>query len=292
MLKIKVFGYRGPHNNTEVIESELRSLGCNIENDPDLLIHLNGTFEDAERYYTDCVKKPVRLYVLLDIDATKSVNWYNQVKNDLENCEIPCVISETVKKQVKKILNIKKDVQILNHPIKPVSNLKEIKGIPFLYSGRIYSKNKRFDLVLQTMDELGYDRETLVVVGTEDPPLKCLYVNSPNDNELNQLFNAADFLLSPSEFEGQNCNMIQAVITRTFPILNNQCEVVKEFGLQKFSANPDSVSMARKIREIQLNSKYYLDIMNELRPVFLNKFSSQTVVKNILELYWDYKERN
>ena len=271
-----------------MIESELRSLGCNIEDNPDLLIHLNGTFEDAEKYYTDCIKKPVRLYVLLDIDTSKPINWYDGVKIDFENCEIPCVISETVNKQVKKTLNIKKNIQILHHPIKPVSNLKEIKSIPFLYSGRVYSKNKRFDLVLQTMDELGYDRETLVVVGTETPPLKCLYVNSPNNNELNQLFNASDFLLSPSEFEGQNCNMIQAVITRTFPILNNQCEVVKEFGLQKFSANPDPISMVKKIREIQSNCKYYLDIMNELRPIFQKQFSAQTVAQNILNLYENY----
>ncbi|MEK6885278.1 MAG: glycosyltransferase [Nanoarchaeota archaeon] len=293
-MKIKVFGYRGPHNNTNDIENELKKSGHDIitNEQPDLIVDLNGPFTESQLFYNKCLIKPIRLYILLDIDPQKNTSWYDQTKLDLESCEIACVISQTVKNQIKKILKIDKKLNILHHPIKNVSNLKFVKGFMFLYSGRIYSKNKRFDLVLQTLDCLGYDRETLVVAGTERPPLNCVFVESPDDNILNQVFNAADILLSPSEFEGQNCNMIQAVITRTFPILNNQCEVVREFGLEKFSSDPTPEKMAKKIHEIKSHTKYYLDIMNELRPVFQKQFSVETIVKNMLELYNNYRKNN
>ena len=284
-MNIKIFGYRGPFNSTERIEDEFKKLGHKItDKDVDLLIHLTGPFDEAQRFYAESYIKPVRMYCLLDIDPLKHISWYDQVKTDLNNCEIPIAISNTVANQIKNLLGVKKDIKVIHYPIRPISYLCWQKGIEFLWSGRLYSSNKRFGLAVEALKTAGFDPDNLAVVGTEKPPIG-LYIERPDDELLNEVFNSSRFLISPSLFEGQNCNMIQAVISHTYPVLTNDCEVVKELGLNKFSADPDSMSLAKKMHEILGNQSYYNDILNELRPGFIQKFSVKYIVERFIQEY-------
>ena len=291
-MKVLVLGYRGKFNMTERIEESFKKLGHElVDNNPDFLIHLTGGFQDAQDIYNKCKIKPVRLYCLLDVDTDKDITWYSQVKKDLEDCEIPCVISETVKTQVKQILKIEKEINVVHFPLADeFSFLNYFKTIEFLYSGRVYAKNKNFQLVLETLDCLKVSRNSLVVCGTEKGPTETFVDSQPYDI-VNKLFNSCRFLLSPSSFEGTNMNMIQSVITNTFPILNKECQVNYEFGLSEFCAEPTPQAMAKKINEIVTNEKYYYDILSELRPILLEKFKLENVVKRIICLYDAYVKK-
>lgn len=288
MIRIKIFGYRGKFSQTQNIENHLiKNYNCEISEEPDLLINTTGPFSDSEIFYNQLAKKPIRLYCLLDLDPWKPIEWYNQIKQDLQKCEIPCVISQTVKQDVEQKLEIK-NLNVIYYPIRPIKYLNYVKSVEFLYSGRLYSLNKRFQLVLETLDVLGVPRQTLVVAGTEKPPFG-VFLNGLDDSDLNELFNCSRFLLSPSSSEGLNLNMIQAVIANVAPILANDCEVNKEFGLEKFCAAPNPESLAKKINEIYTNQKYYYDILTELRTDFEKKFSLNSICQNILNLYNNYK---
>jgi len=99
MTKVTVLGYRkGPQPSaTEMVEQELMRARCQLVDDnPDLLVELCGTYEMAEEFYkTKCNKNCVRLYNLLDVNNSNP-NFYQQAAIDYENCEIATTISQTV----------------------------------------------------------------------------------------------------------------------------------------------------------------------------------------------------
>lgn len=284
-MRFKLFGYRGKINSVDRIEQELVKNGWVIDNDnPEFLIDLTGPFHDAEIFYKTCSIKPKKLYCLLDIDIQKSKHWYEKIITDLQNCEIPCVISNVVASQLNTLFDFKGKINILRHPLRPITHLRLVKGLPFLWSGRCFGWNKKFELAIETLKVLRFPVENLVIAGTENPQVGAFFIDTPDDENLNTIFNSSKFLLSPSIFEGQNCNMLQAIISHTYPILNNQCDVVKEFGLEKFSADPSPFDMARKINEIEINPSYYNSILNELRPDIITKFSVERIAKDIIDL--------
>ena len=290
MYKIKIFGYRaGPQPSaTERIENELLNLGCKIDDDPDLIIHTTGLFDDAEKFYNSCAVKPVRLYNLLDANNTNP-GFYDKTINDYQNCEIATTISITAKNKIINKLNISREINVIGFPARPVKFLKNHRGFCSLYVGRWSDPNKRTYLIEPSLELLGQDTENdLIVVGNDKPSLKCFYQNSVNDEILNLLYNGAEFTWLPSKQEGLGMSAIEAIQTGSIPLLCNDNDVVKELGLKDFSADPNPEALSKLVRKIQKNISYYWDKMDELRPKFEKQFSVETVAQNILNLYENY----
>lgn len=290
MLKVKIFGYRGKFNSTIRIEEELKLLNCEITDlDPDLIIHLTGGFEDAQITWQAFNQRAIRLYCLLDIDLNKDINWYDNIKNDLNNCEIPCAISQFAANQIKDILKVESKINILPYPIRPITNLNYLKSLEFLYVGRVYSQNKRFELIGKTLDLLKVGRHNLVVVGTEKPPFGY-YAGELNDEMLNEIYNSARFTFLLSSFEGIGLTAIEAAITGSFPILCNDNKVVEELGLEDFAVDPDPRAIANKINDIITNKQGYYEILDKIRPMLSQKYDVKNVAKKIISLYNDFKD--
>lgn len=293
-MKVKLFGAQGKYQSGPLIKQEMESRSYKFvdlpSEEPDLLIHLTGLFDEAEEFYNNCDKKPIRIYSLLDIDHDKPdfAEFYKNIKDQLENAEIGCVISEFVKKDVENSFGIK-NLKVWHYPIRPVTFNNSLKTIVFSYTGRLYSKNKRFNLVGETLDCLNFDRNKFVTAGPERPPFG-MWATDLTDEEMCQFRNSSIYLIAPSVWEGQGCGAIEAAIARCFPILTPDCEVNKEWGLDKFcSEKPTGESLAKKILEIETNKEYYYDILNELGPDFEKRFLVNGVVNKLEELIKEYQ---
>jgi hypothetical protein len=293
-LKFKIFGAQAKFQSGPLIKEELESRGHKIINlpseKPDILIHLTGLFHEAEEFYSLCNPKPVRIYCLLDIDPFKPdfQSFYKDVPKHLSECEIPCVISDFVKTDVELKFGVK-NLNIWHYPIRPVSYLNVEKDIEYLYSGRLYSQNKRFYLVRDVLDCLNFNKSKLVTVGPENPGFG-IWVKDVSDYDLNIYFNRAKYLLSPSSIEGLNLNLIQAIITHTIPITCEDCEVVKEWSLEMFSSPPNPEKIKEKILDINADYSYYLSVIKEIAPDFERKFKVNGVVDKLEELIKSHRQ--
>lgn len=288
MLKVKVFGYRGRFNSTERIEQELIKQGCELVNEnPELLIELCGTFETVQAFYQTCSNKPVRLYNLLDT-MNKTPNFYDQAKLDYEEAEITTTISNVVKKDIQKQFQTNKEIHVIGFPIRDIQHLNYgFKGVPFCYVGRISDPNKRVGLIKPTLERLKFNHEMMVFVGSEKPPYG-MWAENLSDPDLSEMYNCADFVFLPSQKEGLGLTAIESIVGGAFPLLCEDNPLVRELRLSHFSSAPHPVALAMLVNKIQKDYPKYRNIINELRPKFQKQFSVETIVKNMLGLYNDY----
>lgn len=293
MLKVTVMGYRGDPlpSSTERIEKELVNQGCElVNNSPDLLIHTTGLYKESQEFYKKCKIKPIRLYNLLDVNNSNP-NIYIQARLDYEECEIATTISNTAKKDIQKKFQTNKEIHVIGFPIRPITFKKYLKGLPFLYIGRFYDLNKRTFLIQPILKILNQNPiDNLAVAGMDKPPYECFYQGIVNDEVLNDLYNAAEFVFLLSKKEGIGLTAVEGVIGAAIPLLCKDNEMIRELELQEFAADPSPESIVQLIKKIQKNVHYYWNKMDELRPKFEKQFSIETIVKNMLELYNNYIE--
>ena len=285
-------GYEGPPfpHIVERLEKELTNQGCQIvDRDPDLLIEACGIYTKAQEFYRRCSNKPLRLYNLLDVNNS-SLAFYNQAQLDYQECEIACTISNTVKTQIKQKFKTDREIHVIGFPMRPVTYRKYPRKLPFLYVGRWSDLNKRTYLIKPTLKLLNQDPvDDLVVIGSDKPPYECFYQGIVTDEVLDTFYNACEFLLLPSRTEGLGITAIEAVSTGAIPILCQDNVVIKELGLEDFAVLSSPENLSKLVKNIQKNIQYYWDKMDELRPKYQKQFSVETVTKNMLDLYYDYK---
>lgn len=286
-MKIKVDGYRGACSQTKNIEKAFNLLGhAIVHDDPvDLLVNLNGLFNESENFYHSSDSKPVRLYNLLDVNNT-SIGFYDECINHLNSAEIVTTISYKTKKDIQEKLGIDRQIEVIGFPMRPgISNLNYVKSLDFIWVGRI--GGKRFDLAGETLRALGLNPNTLVVAGPERPPFG-LYTGILSDSDLNELYNSARFVFLTSYNEGLGLSCIEGSMTQTWPILCNDNKVIEELGLEEFAADPHPVALAQKINKIVTNPDYYNKILEKQSKEFEKKFTVQAVAERILNLYNQY----
>ena len=191
-------------------------------------------------------------------------------------------MTDTVRQDVRSKLGID-NLSLLPYPIRNINYQGEKDRKGMLWSGRLYSPNKRFMLAYEFLKYLGLNNNDFFVVGTEKPPCGT-FLCAIHDYDLNYYFNRSLFLLSPSSSEGLNLNLIQAVISRCIPIICNDCSVNFELGLKEFVCDPTPMAMADKYYDFLSHYDRYISILDELAPTY-EKFTLNGVCKKIIELY-------
>lgn len=285
-IRIKTFGYKDRISPLKALEKSFEGLGCQIvDEDPDLIFDLTGWFTDTIEY-SKKYPKAIKIFNLLNVDINNP-NWGDgrDVRSQLLEADIVTTVSESTKRDIKERTGV--DCEVIYFPIKKIVKKRILRNIEFLYVGRLFSAEKRFENVVQTMNLLGYPGERLIIAGPEDPnvhPLIGRYVGLKNDKELNALYNQSRFLLCPCEHEGSLC-VFEAIFGDCIPILSVDNNWSKEFSLEPLSCDPDPISVINKTREIESNYDYYLDLINKLKPGIIEKFSAQNVAKRIIKLY-------
>jgi glycosyltransferase involved in cell wall biosynthesis len=280
-MKIKILG-----NNSSFLSAapqlikEFEAAGHEIvDENPDVLFHPTGFFDEvfkwAEKY-----PKALKVGCLLDADPTNP-HWPEaKTKKQLQELDVKLTISNVAREQI--LSRTGEETEIVYYPIKPVSFLNyQLRGIDFLVTGRIYSSNKRFGFIEPFLNFIKFDKELLVTTGPEQPPFG-FYTGILDNNMLNEMYNSARYLLFFSSHEGLGLGPIEAVICGCMPILCNDNKCIEELDLVEFSADPHPRALALKLKEMQENRDHYVTLINNLRPVFQEKFSAKKVAANIL----------
>lgn len=282
-MNIKLFGYQGQLSPTPLMASAFTSLGHEIVQDGecDLVYDITGGEAGFEEYKAKYPRAKT-ISTLLNADILNP-NWeedkFRRIMNSVDAC---VTVSKSTQKDIKDRIGVESSV--VYFPLREVyfENLS-YRGIDFMYVGRLYNKEKRFDLIKPALKALSYDSSKLVVVGPEQlPEYSC--TGFLEDETLNTLYNSARFLLSPCWHEG-SMSMLEAIITKTFPVCCTDNEWTHEFGLDDFAAEPDPVKYAEKIQEINTNQLKYKNKIEELIPLIQEKFNKVNVAKRVIEVY-------
>lgn len=282
-MKIKVFGYQGISNATNYVKQSFVDLGHEVtETGPvDLIFDLNGFFEDALNYKANVSPNAKTIFNLLNADVNNP-NWPVELaREQLAKCDVPTTVSESTRKDILDRTGV--NCEIIYYPMQPVSKLAIPRSLDFIYVGRLYNKEKRFNLVADTMKLLKYPLSSVVVAGPE--ATNETYNTGPiNNNDLNIIYNSAKYLFCPCWREG-SMSMLEAATVGTFPIVCNDNFWVSEFNLDMFAADPTPESLAMKIMDIEQNRSKYSQELDRVAPLIIDKFSSLNVAKKIIELY-------
>ena len=253
-----------------------------VEENPDIIYDNNGFFENAIEY-SKKYPKAKKIFNLLDIPPHNPTWPFKQAKEQLLQADVITTISETVRAQIKDLLEL--ESRVIYHPIRPsIKWLKYLKTIDFTFVGRCNDPNKRFNLIKPTLELLGYNTDFLVVSGTEPPPIGT-YAGIMLDEDLNELYNSTKYVFLLSKYEGIGLPAMEGIICGAMPLLCNDNKAAYEFGLERFAVNPNPTEIAKKIVDIQNNPEPYLKKIEELRPKFVEMFSVSSVVKNITSLF-------
>lgn len=285
-LKIKIMGYQGALSPIKQLSKTFIDLGHQIvDEDPDFIYNATGFFEDSIEYGKK-YPKAVKMFNLLNADINNP-NWGDgrNVRNQLLQADIPTTVSESTKKDIFNRIGIICDV--IYFPMKDVEQKPIPKGIDFLYVGRLFNKEKRFWLAVETLKKLSRSIEKMVIVGPENPGVGY-YAGLIGDVELSLIYNSSQYLFCPCIHEG-SMSMIEAVMGDCFPLVCNDNNWVYEFGLDCFVCEPNADSFIAKIKDIENNIDKYVKIIDKLKPKIIEKFEITNVVKRIINLYHEYK---
>lgn len=285
--KIKIFGYRGPFNATERIEKELVGLGCILSDTPDYVIHTTGLYEDSEEFCAKLSYKPRKLYILLDIDEDKPDfdEFYKNAKKHLEGADVVCAISDVVRTQMREILGITKSIEIVRYPIRPLTIINkpwEERSLEFLCVGRINTKNKRIKLLYDFANQNNIPLSKFYFAGNEKPPFGNWF-QSPNDEQLSEIYSESKFVLSPSSFEGLGLTPIEGLLNSCIPMVCKDNPVIYELGLDAFATDPTPLGLWSLYSIMKANPEYYLN-NEDLKGRFRAEFDVKNIAKRILRL--------
>lgn len=289
MYKVKTFGWR---NNTldqiSRIDNGLQSIGCKIVNEnPDIIYSNNDMYDDILAYANEQEKKPFIILNVLDLQIGNPSYDLNKVENQLKQADLITCISQTVQEQIFNSINLK--AHIIYNPVKDIFYNEEIKKtIPFLYVGRANDVRKRFSLIKDTFIHYPEFIENLIICGSENPNFGK-YIGIISDDQLNILYNSSKFLLFPSKFEGLGLPMVEAMIAGCIPITCDDNPTAIEFCPKEFICQPNPESFIQKMIEINKNYLYYQNICLEYGKKYKEIMNKETIAKNIISLYNQYK---
>lgn len=312
--KILSLGAAAYINQIDRIREGLRSLGVDLAvdfetidyiycNDPSDYAHaldiknehknikLIFNVLDVPPHLVDNNKYNTSRYPVLEYGQKRNFNIEN-LRVQLSQADAITCICKDVQQQLLEWCGVKSTV--IYNPIKDVSFLgldssqKIINGKRYkhLFVGRACDPNKRFTLCYETMKLLGDSSETLAVVGTENPGWGDYY-GVVSDEQLNYLYNSVDYLWLPSAFKSIGLPALEAVVTKTIPIVCNDDPAGDEF-FNPIELLPESKIIAAAIKDDSWN-RYAKDFVDKNSLIFYNRFNKYQIARNILSLCYDTK---
>lgn len=234
-------------------------------------------------------KYDISRYTFINHPHKRDFNPQN-LRNKLVLADKVVCICDEVKWQLKEWCGI--DAVTIYNPIKDVSflnlsdneKIKNSKGqnYKYLYVGRANDINKRFNLVYETMKILNEPPELLAVVGSENPGWGEYY-SIVNDYQLNRFYNSVDYLFFPSAFKSVGLPALEAVVTRTIPIVCNDDPAGKEFfdGIE-VPNNPAGIANCLVSKGWNEKAKSFVNNKSE---EYKQKFDKKKIAGNIIEVF-------
>ena len=284
-IKIKCFGWRNSQlDQISRIESGFKELGYELVDDnPDLVYSNNDFYDDILDFTKKQEKRPFIIFNILDLQLSNPNYDLVKLKEQLFQADAITAISKSTQKQIKDNLGL--DSVVIYNPSKPTYLFRVTqKTFPFLFVGRNYSHNKRFNLIKKTLKLAEWPEHYLVVCGSENP-YYGQYEGIVDDERLNYLYNNAGIVLLLSSNEGIGLSFIEALQTYTPVIGCSDCEAAKEFLPECMICNPDPDSIRSKILEIKENYDYYRQVAFEKGIIYKEQFSAESVCKRIIDIY-------
>ena len=284
-MKISVFGIL-PFS--QLIKEGFEKLGYEISNeDPDLI------YANDPRGYIEAIsiKKKYQnaplIFNILDI-PWHMPNIEQQTKllvsQFLMQADFVSTISLKVKKDLSKFF--KKNIHVIYNPIRDIYyDEKILKNNTFLFVGRANDPIKRFSLVRDIICKIENGTKKIKICGAENPNFGN-YLGYVSDQELNNLYNSAKFVLLPSKAEGIGLPMIEALICGAIPITCSDNETAKEFLPPDFICEPEPNAILKHIEKIdnEYSIKRRLAIrFGEEYKIKFNKTSVAINIRNIIE---------
>lgn len=284
-MKIKAFGWRSQYlDQISRIEAGFITLGHELsDNNPDIVYKNEDFFDEAIDFINKCDKRPFVIFNILDLQ-THNLNYsLDKLKEQLKLADRVTCISNTVKGDIKKYLDI--DAIVIYNPSKSTFSLgSTTKPFPFLYVGRANSPNKRFNLIKDTLRLANWPSNYLKVCGSEFPAFGD-YLGIVDDESLNNLYNQAGIVLLPSITEGIGLSFIEALQASTPAIGCSDCKAAMEFLPECMICEPDPNSIRNKILDIKNNYSYYKQVAFDYGLKYKEQFSSISVAQRIIDIY-------
>lgn len=282
-MRIKCFGWENERlSQIKRIREGLVILGHEIvEENPDL-IYCNNDFYDEPLEYSNKYPKAIKIFNVLDLQLNNSSYNLNKLKEQLLQANYKTCISNTVKNQIKEILNI--DAINIGNPAKDVYHIPEIeKTFPFFYVGRARCENKRYSLIEEAFHQSKWPSDLIRVVGSE-PPVFGMYGGIVSDEELNILYNQAGITLLPSKFEGLGLSSIESLICGTPVIECSDNPTARELLPESMICDPNPTSLVIKIKEINDNYQFFKNLALEYGNKYKVQFNKNTIAQNIMNV--------
>jgi glycosyltransferase involved in cell wall biosynthesis len=288
---------RGSLCQIQRIERGFIELGHEITPFPHLadIIYQNnawfdGIIQDKQR---GNFKKGAKIvFTVLDCAAHLPDFPIDKLQDQLKYADAICTISEYVRGDLKQKTGF--DSTVISQPIMPVSytGIKTCK-YKYLAAGRVTDFNKRLNAAIGALSLLGVTNEELGVVGGENMGVgESLGV--VDHETLNNLYNSADFLLCPSKCEGILLPCVEAMATKTIPIICSDLTTRQELlpselfpEYDHVEVNPVSIAMfiAKYLQDNQAMNEFKERLYAHYKNNLEEKFSGINVAKRILEVY-------
>jgi hypothetical protein len=202
--------------------------------------------------------------------------------NKLKQADVITTICDDVTRQVREYCGL--NAVTIYNPIKDVfpADISLTKQFKYLYVGRACDPNKRFQIVVDTLNYLGENPCLLAVAGTENPGFGT-YLGKVDDGTLNILYNMVNFFFFPSAYKSIGLPALESVVCKTIPIVCSDDPCTSEFWAPiGLSSNPKDIAKA-------MIDPNWLGIANnfvsEMSPIYKQKFDKKSIAMNILNAY-------
>lgn len=256
------------------------NLNENTQEHPHIIYANDSGFFDEAIHLKEKYPNSILILNVLDIPKKYYPNLnLEKIKEKLNKADIITTISNFSKTQIKDYLNL--DAKVIYNPIKNINKYTIERDIDFLYIGRLYEKNKRFDLAVNALSLLNITKNQFFIAGPDNPGQGLNYLGEIDDHTLNMLYNRSKFLICPTEYGVLGLPPIEAAICGCVPILCNDNEAVSEFNLKEFSFDPTAKDLSNGIISINNNHLEKLKVIGKKLFELLNK---NKIAKNIEEL--------
>lgn len=230
-MKIYTEGARFWGGQVDRIDQGFVSLGYELTKDIEeahLVYSNNGSYDNIVQARKDKIINGKVILNVLDL-APHLGDQFDMAKTreQLGYADVVTCISETVQKDLKVRGGF--DSTVIYNPMKPITRDWATRQITALFVGRVNDPEKRAGLGITALRQLKIPSTHIVTTGGEKPYYGGAYVGVSDDNRLNRLYNASEFLICPTRNAFLGLPILEACAAGTIPIFCRDLDIRKEF---------------------------------------------------------------